>query len=186
MRFSPVRLRTIATLAGLAAIVCGCNSNAAPDPQKVKVLDTTMSTASSNNLLLLDAKLDAVYDQDMADVKAKVEPEEKKLIAALQSSKPDVKGLLEKDHDLFSKAADDMKQGTIDLSNATSPNVDPMEHDKYIAYYTAIGEALTARHDLYQDILDYEAKPDDKLRLAILDQELVVQGKELAYTEKKR
>lgn len=174
------------TLAALAAIVCGCNSNAAPDTTKVQVLDPNQSTAASSNLLQQYEKLNGVYDQDMADIKSKTEPEEKKIEDLLQSSKPNAKDLLAKDHDLFQKSVDGMKQALVDLSGSTSSDIDPMEHDKYIAYYTAIGEVFSSRQALYQDILDYAAKPDDQKRIAILDQARVVLGKEQVYAEKKR
>ena len=182
MRCWPIMLACLPLL----VVAIGCVSSSTQDVSKVQVLDATRSTAASSNLLDLDSKLDDVYTTQMANIKAKVVPEEKKLIDILQSAKPNAKSLLAKDHSLFQKALEDCKDGMIALSSSTSTNVDPMEHDKYIAYFTAIGEVMSSRRDLYQDILDYEQHPDEQHRLVILDQARVVQGKELTYTEKKR
>jgi len=180
------RVRSIALLAGFAVLAVGCASNAAPDTSKVAVLDPTQSVASSGNLLDLYKKHDTVYENDMGALIKKAAPEEKALFQKMKDPSPNVKDELAKDHKLFSDGVETAKQTLIDLSNSTSTNVDPMEHDKYVAYYSAIGELVTARKDLYQDFLDYEQKPDNEKRLAIVQQASVLQGKELAYTEKKR
>ena len=190
MLFTPdqfaVRVRSFVLLAGLAVVLAGCGSNAAPDTSKVAVLNPAQSVASSDNLLSLYKKLDDVYESDMGAAIKQTEPEEKSIVDKLKAGPANLKDQLAKDHKMFAGGVDAAKQTLIHLSNSTSTDVDPMEHDKYVAYYAALGELVTARQSEYQAFLDYEQKPDDDRRQAVIQAATVLQGKELAYTSKKR
>jgi hypothetical protein len=176
---------TRALLAGIAVFAVGCRTSTPPDPTKIKVLDPTISVASSSNLLNLFHQLNQVYTDSFGSTVAKIAPEEKSLLGML-GNKANAKGEIAKDHKLFSDAVATANQALINLSNSTSTNVDPMEHDKYAAYYTAIGEDISAHGEEYQAFLNYESKPTDDNRIAILNAARIAQGKDLAYTTVKR
>lgn len=187
MLISVARATSFTSLLCIAIVIsgCGASSSAPPDLSKIATLDPAISSASSNSLLDLFHKLNDVYEAGMIPTIKKIEPEEKSLVAKLKDGK-DVKAQLAKDHKLFEEGIEAAKQTMMDLSNSTSTAVDPMEHDKYVAYYTSLGEILTARQDEYEEFLAYEAKPTDANRMAVLDTVRIATGKELSYKMLKR
>ena len=180
------RITFLACVTCFAVLLAGCGSNSAPDTSKVAVLDPTKTSATSSSLLDAETRLNKVYDTDMSGIANQIEPGSKALVDKLTPGPADVKSQLAKDHKMFTDGIDAAKKALTNLSGATSNNVDAMEHDKYVNYYTAVGELITAQRDEYQAFLDYEAKPNDKTRLAILGAARVARGKELAYTTVKR
>jgi hypothetical protein len=158
-------------LAGLAIIAIGCTSNR-PDPietvQSAPVLDPNAKAAPSQTLRDFCAKFDAVFDSDMAPTDAKIAPVAKTLLSSIEK-KADTKALITKNRKLLVEGIEAAKQALINLSRSTSHGVDPLEHDKYVAYYTAVGERMGTRRDEYQAFLDYGAEPSEDNRIAVLE-----------------
>jgi hypothetical protein len=136
-------------------------------------------------LLDLYHQLDKVYADGFAATATKLASDEK-ILADKIGKKEDVKAMLAKDHKAFTDGIAVANNTLVTLSNSTTAKVDPMEHDKYSAYYTAIGESISARRDEYQSFLSFEEKPNDDRRRAVLNAAKVVQGKDLSYAMLKR
>ena len=165
-------------LLGLVLVSTGCSSS--PETASAK------GPAGTKPLVDLCSDLDKVWDADMAPFDSKVAPVEKQIVDMLTTGKGDAKSLITKNRQIFVDESAAAKKANLDLGRATSPNVNPIEHDSYVAYYTGISQRTGARGLECDAILAYEAKPNRVNLLAVLDAARDVKGKDVYVYEAKR
>jgi hypothetical protein len=165
-------------LLGLVLVSTGCSSS--PESASAKGPSRTKPLAE------LCSDLDKVWDADMAPFDSKVAPVEKQIVDMLTTGKGDARSLITKNRQLFVDESAAAKKANLDLGRATSPNVNPIEHDSYVAYYTGVSQRAGARGLECDAILAYEAKPSRANLLALLDAARDVKGKDVMYYEAKR
>ena len=164
LRGSFTRPAFLATFA-LALLAIGCSG----DPTSTA---TTSGTAAQTQvaappLMDLVDRIQAAYDNNFKSIDPKVAPVEKAILDGLKKG-ADVKPLLTKNHQLFTDSVEGAKQATLDISNSTTNEVSVKDHEAYVAFFTALGARATARSNEYKAFLDYEAKPNDDNKKAVL------------------